>query len=126
MTNVLFSIHPNYAQAIYEGIKTVELRTRPPTKFGFERGYIYETSPVKMITRYFIPARTAIFAWYPEVIIEHYGPSKIIGRKNATVEDVRKLLGGRNDWCPIEIKEAHQIKPIALKGRPPQSWRYCR
>jgi predicted transcriptional regulator len=121
VTDVLFSIHPDYVREIYNGIKTVELRTRPPTK-PFDHGYIYETAPIQLITGYFVPG-TIYHGLRWDVLWRHYGAQGITGNRESTHYDVHELLGDKL-WSAIPIKEAHRIKSIRLKGRPPQSWRY--
>jgi predicted transcriptional regulator len=49
---LLIALRPRFANAIYTGLKTVELRrTRPLGGFGLV--FIYETSPIGAITGYF-------------------------------------------------------------------------
>lgn len=50
---VVLSIHPQYAQAIYQHKKALELRKRPPKIPISSRVWIYETAPVYKVTGYF-------------------------------------------------------------------------
>ncbi len=47
---LLLSLKPKYAQAIYEGRKTLEFRRRPPRCAFPIRAFIYETLPVGRVT----------------------------------------------------------------------------
>lgn len=48
----LMSIHPKFAELIYSGKKTIELRSRFNPWFIHPIVYFYETSPVRQITGY--------------------------------------------------------------------------
>ena len=51
--DILVSIHPQYAERILEGEKTIELRRRFPDLDGFKgRLLIYSTTPVKSVIGY--------------------------------------------------------------------------
>lgn len=52
LTDVILSIKPIYANAILEGVKTVEFRKRVFKK-NVDKIYIYSSSPTKMIVGYF-------------------------------------------------------------------------
>lgn len=52
LTDVILSIKPVYANAILEGVKTVEFRKRVFKK-NVDKIYIYSSSPTKMIVGYF-------------------------------------------------------------------------
>ena len=45
VTDVLMSIRPIYAEAIFDGIKTVELRRRRPSFVDGTRVLVYSSSP---------------------------------------------------------------------------------
>ena len=48
--DVVISIKPNFAQAIYAGQKTIEFRRRFPDSMSSRKAWIYETAPVSQIT----------------------------------------------------------------------------
>lgn len=52
LTDVILSIKPVYANAILEGVKTVEFRKRVFKK-NVDKVFIYSSSPIKMIVGYF-------------------------------------------------------------------------
>jgi len=52
LTDVILSIKPVYANAILEGVKTVEFRKRIFKK-NVDKIFIYSSSPIKMIVGYF-------------------------------------------------------------------------
>lgn|SRR5690554_4067279 len=52
LTDAILSIKPVYAEAILDGVKTVEFRKKVFKK-NVERIYIYSSSPTKMIVGYF-------------------------------------------------------------------------
>ncbi len=52
LTDAILSIKPIYANAIIDGVKTVEFRKKVFKK-NVERIYIYSSSPTKMIVGYF-------------------------------------------------------------------------
>lgn len=52
LTDVILSIKPIYANAILEGVKTVEFRKRIFKK-NVDKIFIYSSSPTKMIVGYF-------------------------------------------------------------------------
>jgi type I restriction enzyme S subunit len=52
MSNAILSIQPIYAEAIFQGTKTIEFR-RTRYQKDIERIYIYSSAPTKMILGYF-------------------------------------------------------------------------
>lgn len=46
----LMSIHPKFAELIYAGKKTIELRSRFNPRLIHSIVYLYETSPIRQIT----------------------------------------------------------------------------
>lgn len=54
MNEIIISIKHEYAQAIYEGRKTVEFRRRLPRFLLNTKCWIYEPKPIGLITGYFI------------------------------------------------------------------------
>ena len=54
--DIIMSIHPKWAELIYEGKKTIEWRKTCP-KGGLDKVFLYETAPVKKVTGYFYCVR---------------------------------------------------------------------
>lgn len=53
--NVLLSINPYWANLIYTGKKTYEMRKRPPFRCNIgDKVFLYETYPVCAVTGYFV------------------------------------------------------------------------
>ena len=123
--NLLLSIKPKYAKKIYTGEKTVELRkTKPDIGYG-DTVFIYETSPVKAITGFFIV----------DYISEIRNPqTMILDNKNSaciTIEDYKKWIGNSKKLVMIYIGDRKMIPAIQLDKlrkelniNAPQSYRY--
>ena len=56
--DILISIRNEFAQKIYDGTKTIELRKHLPNFDCFTYCWIYEPMPVGLITGYFVVAGT--------------------------------------------------------------------
>lgn len=54
MSEIIISIKHEYAEAIYDGRKTVEFRRRHPHFEMLSKCWIYEPKPIGMVTGYFI------------------------------------------------------------------------
>ena len=54
MSNYLLPIHHKYAAAIYDGSKRYEIRRRTPFLHVGDYVFLYETSPIQLVTGYFI------------------------------------------------------------------------
>ena len=128
MTDAIFSIKHRYAERIYSGHKSVELRWTAP-KTPIEQAWIYETAPVKRITGWFEPGLI-----HPpmdcEALLERFGEDKclgmqVIGTKEERLQAMIEALGDK-PLHAISIKRAQRIRPVELRFRPPQSWMYCR
>lgn len=132
MTDALFSIKSMYAQAIYEGVKTVELRRVVP-RVKVDRIYLYEVSPIKAITGYFTPGeRIRIPMKWPGLLAEYRVPELLGGGWMGPnyVEEVMTRIFGDKYWTPIEVEDPIKLnKPVLLTElnppiTAPQSWRY--
>ena len=86
MVAIIASIRPEYATAIYEGIKTVELRSRGPRKF-VDRIYIYETAPVSAITGH-VDVTNIFASMEVNDIQRSFGAVGVVGRLDATLTDL--------------------------------------
>ena len=54
MSMYLLPIHHKYAAAIYDGTKRYEIRKRIPNLHVGDYVFLYETSPIQLVTGYFI------------------------------------------------------------------------
>jgi predicted transcriptional regulator len=125
--HALFSVKPRYAKWIYAGIKTVELRSVPPKKL-VERIYIYETSPVKLITGFFVPGKI-YEGMNARELVNKFGIQSLIGPTTLEGEEAIKSFGQRfgftKKYSPIEIKEVIKLaNTMEWSGRPPQNFCY--
>ena len=119
---VLMSIKPEYANAIFDGLKLVEFR-KQPFKHPVNHVIVYSSSPEKKIIGYFSLGDTDI------------GNPKTLWKRHRTVGaieyvDYKAYFGDRDIGVAFQVKKAHRLKkPIAL-GRlkrdikPPQSYCY--
>ncbi len=131
--NVILAIHPKWANLIYEGKKTIELRKDLPHRMcpvKLRDGnpdfkvYLYETTPVRKITGFFY--------WGGVKIINSRGmkednPYLVAGQ--VSLKELQKYQGGNCSICAWHIDKPQKFRdplPIDLFGlkRPPQSWRY--
>ena len=138
--NIILSIHPKWAKLIYEGKKTVEWRKIVPScllpiHLSQEKltVYLYETTPVKKVTGYFICNGVARvdFSEPPfegaEICDE---AKKIIKEGCVPLEDLKKYKGEKSVLYGMKVFYPHKFtfKPIDIKQfnikRPPQSWCY--
>lgn len=112
--DAIFSVNPHFAELIFDGGKTVELRTVAPRK-PVERIWIYSTAPVMQIVGYFIPGAI----------------------QDATIEDCKKAhildTSEYRRFFAIEILEPVRLEQpinprtldLGYRWLSPQSWRYC-
>lgn len=119
VTDVLMSIRPIYAEAIFDGIKTVELRRRRPSFVDGTRVLVYSSSPHQKLRGTFEVG--GILADEPRVLWEEVG-------ERACVD--REVFDAYFAGCPvayaIEVKNPKRIKPTRLSIRPPQSYLFLR
>ena len=123
MKDILLSIKPKYAALIYAGKKTVEFRrSLPDSAGGWRRFYIYESSPVRMVT-----------GW---ACVQSVGSGPVAVEYNVyqkegaiSYKDYLKYMAGVKSAWSIEISKVFKFaEPLPLSSfgieRPPQSWRY--
>jgi predicted transcriptional regulator len=130
MPDVIMSLKSKYAEAIYNGIKTVELRAVAPVK-SVGRIWIYETSPKRMITGHFTPGNVSLNHREVNSLMITYTSEQLIGRE-AQPWQLRKELGDR--WYKVieVIEPTRLLYPVTPTScgwpgkawRSPESWRY--
>lgn len=119
---LLISIHPIHAKAIYEGRKRIELRRSLPKNFVGHLVFMYETSPVSMITGWFVIG--AYINIRKDEFWRRFG--HITG---ITKDEFFNYFSGDEYAHGIYIDSGHRFQiPLSLNNfmlnRPPQSWRY--
>lgn len=128
MTGIVLAIHPKWAEKIYSGEKTAEIRkTRPRDWCSFPSKivYLYETAPVQKITG------LAFLTWADEAdkeLLEN--PEKYFGVKMrkacVTVSELIKYSNGKNLYF-WNLKDPYKFDtPKDIEGSVPQSWRYLK
>ncbi len=123
MKDVLLSIKPKYAAMIYAGQKLVEFRrSLPYSAKEWRRFYIYETSPVQMVTGWayvsYVTAATVPLIWR---VFQHEG--------GISYKDYSRYMAGKSEAWALEISNFYRFaEPLPLSSfgidRPPQGWRY--
>lgn len=128
--NILLSIHPNWAELIYSGEKQVEWRKSiPMTADENTRVYLYETSPVRKVTGYFMWDCVYICDTYK---CDKYTPLVMMGK--VPLDELHKYQGigyQATESCLVAWKVGKVVrfdKPFTLadfnRKRAPQSWCY--
>jgi predicted transcriptional regulator len=123
---ILLSIRPRFAQQIFMGSKTVELRRRAPRLESGDVVLVYETSPTK-----------AIVGWATVKGVETTTPSALWARvkdeagvtrsefdayfAGAATATAIYLFGASKLKAPVELDAMRKLWPWL---RPPQSYRY--
>lgn len=124
--DIFVSIHPQYAEKILDGIKTIELRRRFPTLNGFKgRLLIYSTTPIKSVIG-FAEIEEVYHLPIKELWSEH-SQSAYISRS-----DFLEYFSGLTDGYAIELKNPQRFaEPISIDYLKlnygmiaPQSYRY--
>lgn len=123
--DVLCSIRPNFADAIYRGVKKVEWRPIVPRR-DVDRVWLYETNGVRMVTGWFKFDGCTPRVNY-DVAYHIYGPLNITGRQDS-IETIQKLFAGRRLYGML-ITHAERVEPFnpfEVFGirTVPASWRY--
>ena len=119
---LLISIQPIHAKAIYEGRKRIELRRSLPKKSHGHLAFIYETAPMSMVTGWF---RIGGF-----IHLKKDEFWKKFGLMTGITEDeFFYYFSGQECAHGIYIDSAHRLDiTLSLKdfrlNRPPQSCRY--
>ena len=125
MTKILMSIHHKYAQLIYSGEKTVELRKTTPTALDDEKlmVYLYETDLKSITGIIYVDFCREITEITPKIIensclsrkeIEAY---KSRGRDKLYGWEIRGVDEYGPDW--LQLEDLHVKKA-------PQSWQYIK
>ncbi len=117
--DVLMSIRPVYAEAIFAGTKTVELRRRRPSFPLGTRAIVYSTSPEQRLHGSFKVA--GVIEAEPTALWTLVGER--VGVERSTFD---AYFEGCELACGIEIAEPRRITPSELPIRPPQSYQYLR
>jgi len=124
--DIFVSIHPQYAEKILDGLKTIELRRRFPTLNGFTgRLLIYSTTPIKSVIG------------FAEIEDVHYLPIKELWAeysKSAYISksDFLEYFSGLTEGYAIELKNPQRFtEPLSIDYLKqnygmiaPQSYRY--
>lgn len=113
------SIHPEFADAILDGTKTIEFRRRPLAE-DIESGLIYSTSPIKAITGEFAIVEQVIYC--PQYMWAKFGHQGGIDRKRffAYFKDTPQAAG-------IIIEKARRFttpRPLPQGIKAPMSFLY--
>lgn len=119
---LLISIKPIYADAIYRGLKTIELRKHLPVNFDGTTAFIYETSPICKVTGLFVIGgfislpkakfwdRFSNESYISKTDFDSYYDSCIVARGIY-------ILDSMKFQTPMSVN-------AFLRNRPPQSWCY--
>lgn len=139
--NIILSIHPNWAELIYEGKKTIEWRKVAPNRLlpmWLEhkplKVYLYETAPVKKVTGYFVCDRVVRLnlSWPPPFDGAKIHPvaENVINEGCVPLDELRKYAGKKTVVnglkvlnCTRFFKGSKTLEDFGLK-RAPQSWQY--
>ncbi len=125
--NIILSIHPKWANLIYEGKKTIEWRKSYPKEFTNEtKVVLYETAPVCKVTGFFT-LDCVLFkasAFKEGGILESQ-----IERGCVDIDALKKYQGksnflyGLEIFMPRKFTTPKDLSEFGIK-RPPQSWCY--
>ena len=120
---ILLPIHPNWANLIYEGRKTVEVRRRFNPTVEDTTVLFYETQPVGMVTGQAVITRVEP-ATVGDLLDEAMETHTCIPRP-----DLLKYANGATQLSAIHLADAHRFKqPLPLSdlgvGLAPQNYRY--
>ena len=123
---LLLSIRPQYAEKIFSGEKTVELRRTKPSVEAGDLVLVYTSSPCCALTGAFVVA--SVVTGTPEVIWRKCGSKARIERNafNAYYEGAKSAfaIAIERAWTfdrPVTLLELRR----RMKGfHPPQSYRY--
>ena len=127
-TPLLLSLKPHYADLVFDGHKTVELRRRSPKQMHGRDVFVYSTTPVRTLRGRFKVGKVWIGS--PEEVW-----SLVSDKAGVEKPDFDAYYAGRDVAYAFEIIDALEYKkPMtldALKGMfrnfvVPQSWRYVK
>jgi predicted transcriptional regulator len=119
VTDVLMSIRPVYADAIFAGTKTVELRRRRPSFSEGSQVLVYSSAPHRRLQGTFEVG--GVLAEEPNALWRRV--SKQAGIDKETFD---AYFAGCSAAYAIEIKNPKRIEPTRLSIRPPQSYLFLR
>ncbi len=119
VTDILMSIRPVYAEAIFAGTKTVELRRRRPSFSEGSRVLVYSSSPHRELKGTFEVG--GILADDPDALWAAVSKQAGIDR-----ETYDAYFAGCVTAYAIEIRNPKRIEPARLYIRPPQSYLFLR
>lgn len=113
--DAILSIKSIYATAIYQGIKTIEVRK---TSINIcERIYLYETAPKACITGFIKIAAPMCISI--DRIIQEFKEQTML-----TEAQIRAYAGPRQQLYLWPIVHAERCKPMDMISRAPQSFYY--
>lgn len=127
-TPLLLSLKPRYADLVFDGQKTVELRRRSPKQMRGRDVFVYSTTPVRMLRGRFKVGK--VWAGNPEEVW-----SLVSDKAGVEKTDFDAYYAGRDVAYAFEIIDALEyVNPLTLdvlkrKFRNfvvPQSWRYVK
>jgi predicted transcriptional regulator len=130
MKDIILSIHPKWAEKIYSGEKTVEVRKTQPNWEKPEAAenlliYLYETAPVKKVTG------VVFLTWVHEAseeLLEDLELYFATSLRNAclTAKEMIEYSKGKNLYF-WDLKDPFRFDtPKDIKGSVSQSWRYLK
>ena len=127
MMPLLLSLKPRFADLVFMGEKTVELRRRIASAMKGREVFIYVSSPVRMIRGGFRVAE--VWSSDPETVWREVASGTGVAKAEYDAYyagcDIAHAFGLSDVWAheaPVEIERVRR----ALPGfRPPQSWRYA-
>ena len=128
MSPLLLSLKPRFAELVFAGEKTVELRRRIAATMKGREVFIYVSSPVRMIRGGFRVAE--VWSSDPETVWGEVACRAGVAKAeyDAYYEGcgVAHALALADVWAheaPVQIERVRRALP---DFRPPQSWRYAR
>jgi len=126
MIDIILSIHPKWAEKIYSGEKSVEVRKTKPDFNKFEwinspKIYLYETTPIKKITGY---------VYLEDIKWGNTAQSNYLywedGGTCLTSKQLDEYAKGKL-VCFWQLENPQNFDiPKDIKGSVPQSWRYLK
>jgi predicted transcriptional regulator len=120
-SDAIISIHPNYANAILDGTKTIELRRRIPELANGTRLWIYATSPTAAVLG--VATITRVNRAHPRTIWQKHRNGAGVDYASFTEyfigaqEAVAIVLAAVERIAPINIGKLREIRP---RFHPPQ------
>lgn len=128
MIPVLFSLKPRFAELIFAGEKTVELRRRIAPAMIEREAFIYVSSPVRMIRGGFRVSR--VWTSDPESVWDEVSCKTGVAKAeyDAYYEGcgVAYALALSDVWEHDDPPKIEGVREVLPGFRPPQSWRYAR